>query len=102
LESICRWLKSEEDDKKLFLQILQKCQKYSFAINTKGEPFPTEPLIMAVLSEQHKMINWLLKKLPTPKEILQVPLGTGLYLVYRKISTTIPIIIITMAIERLT
>jgi hypothetical protein len=35
-------LKSEED-KKLFLDMLEKCQKYSIAINTKGKPFPTEP-----------------------------------------------------------
>jgi hypothetical protein len=41
-------LKSEED-KKLFLDMLQKCQKYSVAINAKGKPFPTEPLIMALL-----------------------------------------------------
>jgi hypothetical protein len=41
-------LKSEED-KKLFLDMLEKCQKYSIAINTKGKPFPTEPLIMALL-----------------------------------------------------
>ena len=46
-------LKSEED-KKLFLEMFQK---YSIAINTKGKPFPTEPLIMALLLEQHKMIN---------------------------------------------
>ena len=51
-------LKSEED-KKLFLEMLEQCQKYSVAINTKGRPFPTEPLIMALLLEQHKMINWL-------------------------------------------
>lgn len=38
-------LKSEED-KKLFLEMLEKCQKYSVAINAKGKPFPSEPLIM--------------------------------------------------------
>ena len=35
-----------EDDKKLFLEMLEKCQKYVLAINAKGKPFPTEPLIM--------------------------------------------------------
>jgi hypothetical protein len=55
-------LKSEED-KKLFLEMLEKCQKYSIAINTKGKPFPSEPLIMALLLEQHKMINWLEDKI---------------------------------------
>jgi hypothetical protein len=44
-------LKSEED-KKLFLEMLEKCHKYSVAINAKGKPFPTEPLIMALLLEQ--------------------------------------------------
>ena len=60
-------LKSEED-KKLFLEMLEKCQKYSLAINAKGKPFPTEPLIMALLLEQHKMINWLENKIPIPKQ----------------------------------
>ena len=52
-----------EDDKKLFLEMLVKCQKYAVAINAKGKPFPTEPLIMALLLEQHKMIDWLQKKI---------------------------------------
>jgi hypothetical protein len=60
-------LKSEED-KKMFLQMLDKCQKYAIAINAKGRPFPTEPLIMALLLEQHKLINWLQKKIPIPKQ----------------------------------
>jgi hypothetical protein len=29
------------------------------AINAKETPFPTEPLIMALLLSQHKMISWL-------------------------------------------
>ena len=49
-------LKSEED-KELFLEMLEKCQKYAIAINAKGKPFPTDPLIMALLLEQHKIIN---------------------------------------------
>jgi hypothetical protein len=60
-------LKSEED-KELFLEMLQKCQKYALAINAKGKPFPTESLIMALLLEQQKMINWLQKKIPIPKQ----------------------------------
>jgi hypothetical protein len=35
-------LKSEED-KKLFPEMLQKCQKYSLAINAKGKPFQQNP-----------------------------------------------------------
>ena len=60
-------LKSEED-KKLFLEMLDKCQKYSVAVNAMGKPFPTEPLIMALLLEQHKMINWLEDKIPIQKQ----------------------------------
>jgi hypothetical protein len=55
-------LKSEED-KKLFLKMLNDCLKYAIAINAKGAPFPTEPLIMALLLSQHKMIKWLSEKL---------------------------------------
>jgi hypothetical protein len=53
----------------MFLGMLEKCQKYALAINAKGKPFPTEPLIMALLLEQHKMIDWLQNKIPTPKQI---------------------------------
>ncbi|HEU4447703.1 MAG TPA: hypothetical protein VFR94_23720 [Nitrososphaeraceae archaeon] len=60
-------LKSEED-KKQFFEMLEKCQKYSVPINAKGRPFPTEPLIMALLFEQHKMINWLENKIRIPKQ----------------------------------
>ena len=51
-------LKSEED-KNLFLTMLNDCQRYALAINAKETPFPTEPLIMALLLTQHKMISWL-------------------------------------------
>ena len=48
-----------EEDRNLFLKMLNDCQKYAFAINAKEIPFPTEPLIMALLLSQHKMIGWL-------------------------------------------
>ena len=38
-----------EEDKELFLKMLNDCQKYSLAINAKETPFLTEPLIMAPL-----------------------------------------------------
>jgi hypothetical protein len=66
-KSFADGLRSEED-KKLFLEMLEKCHKYSVAINAKGRPFPTEPLIMALLLEQHKMINWLENKMRIPKQ----------------------------------
>jgi hypothetical protein len=40
-------------------------QKYSLATNAKGKPFPTEPLIMALLLAQHKMIGWLARQTKT-------------------------------------
>jgi hypothetical protein len=33
-----------------------------------GKPFPSEPLIMALLLEQHKMINWLENKITIHKQ----------------------------------
>jgi hypothetical protein len=52
-------LSSKEEDRDLFSNMLNDCYKYAAAINAKGEPFPTEPLIMALLLSQHKMIDWL-------------------------------------------
>ena len=52
---------SSIEDRNLFETILNDCYKYAAAINAKGEPFPTEPLIMALLLSQHKMIDWLTK-----------------------------------------
>ena len=55
-----------EDDRNLFKKMLNECYKYSVAINDKGEPFPAEPLIMALLLSQQKMTDWLLSQ--TSKE----------------------------------
>jgi hypothetical protein len=43
--------------------MLNDCHKYATAINAKGQPFPAEPLIMALLLSQHKMIDWLSKQI---------------------------------------
>jgi hypothetical protein len=43
--------------------MLNNCYKYADAINAKGKPFPTEPLIMTLLLSQHKMIDWLTKQI---------------------------------------
>ena len=59
-------LKSEED-RKLLLKMLNDCQKYALAINAKETPFPTEPLIMALLLTQHKMIGWLSEQVSLKK-----------------------------------
>ena len=50
------------EDKKLFLEMLNDCQKYALAVNAKGTPFPAEPLLMALLLAQHKIIGWLSKQ----------------------------------------
>ena len=54
---------SSEEDRRLFETMLNDCYKYAAAINAKGEPFPAEPLIMALLLSQHKMIDWLTKQI---------------------------------------
>ena len=67
-------LKSEED-KNLFLTMLNDCQKYAFAINAKETPFPTEPLIMALLLTQHKIISWLSKQVKPKHKIPKHSMG---------------------------
>jgi hypothetical protein len=48
-----------DEDRGTFTKMLNDCYKFSKAINAKGRPFPTEPLIMALLLSQHKLIEWL-------------------------------------------
>jgi hypothetical protein len=47
------------EDREAFTKMLNDCYKYSKAINAKGRPFPTEPMIMALLLSQHELIEWL-------------------------------------------
>ena len=54
---------SSKEDRELFEKMLNDCYNYAAAINAKGEPFPAEPLIMALLLSQHKMIYWLTKRI---------------------------------------
>ena len=51
-------LKSEEY-REIFNKMLSDCYKYASAINTKGEPFPTDSLLMSLLLSQQKMTDWL-------------------------------------------
>ena len=53
---------SSKEDRELFEKMLNDCYKYAAAINAKGQLFPAEPLIMALLLSQHKMIDWLTKQ----------------------------------------
>jgi hypothetical protein len=59
---VCSVSLSSKEDRELFRNMLKDCYKYT-AINVKGEPFPTEPLIMPLLLSQHKMIDWLTKQI---------------------------------------
>jgi hypothetical protein len=63
-------LKSEKD-RQLFNKMLNDCYKYATAINAKGEPFPTEPLIMSLLLSQHKMIEWLSKQISLTNKVIK-------------------------------
>lgn len=51
------------EDKELFRKMLGDCYRYCEAISAKGEPFPAESLLMALIFSQHKMISWLISKL---------------------------------------
>ena len=50
-----------KEDRDYFHKMLDECNRYSDAINTKGMLLPTEPMIMALLLIQHKMIRKLLE-----------------------------------------
>jgi hypothetical protein len=51
---------------------------YAKAINTKAQPFPSEPLIMALLFSQHKMIEWLEQQISKPKINILKPLDESI------------------------
>ena len=50
---------NSEEYRDIFNKMLSDCYKYANAINTKGEPFPTDSLLMFLLLSQQKMIDWL-------------------------------------------
>ena len=52
-----------KEDRELFGNMLNDCYKYATAINAKYQSFPAEPVIMALLLSQHKMIDWLTKQI---------------------------------------
>jgi hypothetical protein len=61
--------------------MLNECLRYALVINDKEMSFPTEPLIMALLLTQHKMIKWLSKQVP--RHIISTTLGGALILLSR-------------------
>jgi hypothetical protein len=54
---------SSKDDRELFKTILNEYYIYATGVNAKGEPFPSEPLIMALLLSQLKLFDWLTKQI---------------------------------------
>ena len=59
------------EERATFIKVLDDCYKYSKAIDEKGRPFPSEPLIMALLFSQHKLTVWM-------KARIQIKYPTGL------------------------
>lgn len=51
-----------EEDRVLFLRMLKQCYQYTDSINSKGEYYSTESLLMSLVFVQHKIINWLMNK----------------------------------------
>lgn len=51
-----------EEDKVLFLLMLDECYQYINAINSKGDYFATESLLVSLVFVQHKIINWLVNR----------------------------------------
>lgn len=51
------------EDRELFKAMLNDCYRYAEAINAKGEPFPAESLLMALIFSQHKLIGSLVSLL---------------------------------------
>jgi hypothetical protein len=51
-----------EEDRVLFLRMLEQCYQYTNSINSKGEYYSTESLLMSLVFVQHKIINWLMNK----------------------------------------
>jgi hypothetical protein len=50
------------NDRKLFVQMLDECLQFSDAVNSKGELYSTESLLMALILNQQKIIRQLMLK----------------------------------------
>jgi hypothetical protein len=58
------------------MKMLNDC--YAKAIDVKAQPFSSEPLIMAILFSQHKMIDWLEGQISKPKISILKPLNESI------------------------
>jgi hypothetical protein len=46
---------NSEEYKEIFNKMLSDCYRYANAINAKGEPFPSDSLLMSLLLSQQKI-----------------------------------------------
>jgi len=51
-----------EEDREHFLRMLDECYQYVNSINSKGEYFSSESLLMSLVFAQHKIIDLLINK----------------------------------------
>ena len=49
-----------DEDRAIFLRMLEQCYQYVDSINSKGEYYSTESLLTSLVFVQHKIINWLI------------------------------------------
>lgn len=49
------------EDRVLFLRMLEQCYQYVDSINSKGEHYSTESMLISLVFVQHKIIDWLMK-----------------------------------------
>lgn len=49
-----------EEDRVLFLHMLKQCYQYVDSINSKGEYYSTESMLISLVFVQHKIIDWLM------------------------------------------
>jgi len=49
------------EDREIFDKMIQQCYRHIKAINSKGDPYATEALMMSLILTQHQMIEFLLK-----------------------------------------
>ena len=57
-----------DEDKTIMTKLFDDCYKYAVAINSHDHPFPAEPVIIALLLSQHKIINHLKSTIQSSKE----------------------------------
>ena len=61
-----------DEDKAILTKLLDSCHKYSVAMNAHAQmhAFPSESLIMALLLEQHKLIDKLKSMIHSKNKII--------------------------------